>query len=228
MLSRDDESPATFEDVQRGEDDIIGSIPDDESTESGDETTIVTDESDDNKDAPSIKGSYDITKIAWKDNNGLRKHMKEIEDTKLNICMNVSVNTAMFMVSTYITLKGSRRKSNKQQLYLLMPPERIKTITKASPTGHSTASDATTPNNYALHFSLTQGPDCIGPQGRHISSKRGTQEQLALMQDLATVTELTFHLTSSDIVARGRQDFERLATTFSAKNKNNRPCKDKK
>lgn len=222
-------SAATFEDIKRDEDDMINSIPDANDTESGDdETTIITDESESDKDAPLIKGSYDVFKLIWRDINGVKKQMKEMEGTKLNMYMNTSANTAMFMLSTYVTLKGSRRRSNKQQVYLLMPPERIYAITKVSPNTRSTALDFTIPNDYALHFSLTQGPDCVGPQDRHIGSKRTTQEQLAFMQDLAMVTELTFHLASSNTVARGRQDFERLTTIFSLKNIKNRPCKDEK
>ncbi|KAL7930390.1 hypothetical protein V8C35DRAFT_162534 [Trichoderma chlorosporum] len=140
--------------------------------------------------------------------------MKEIESAKLRIYLNTSANTAMFMLSACVTLKGKRRRSNKQHIYLLMPPERINTITKVSPS--------------AIHFSLSRGPDCVGPQDRHTGSKLTTQEQLSFMQDLAMVTELTLHLASSDDVARGLQDFERLATIFSLKNTKNRPCKDKK
>lgn len=156
-----------------------------------------------------------------------KKQMKEIKGTELTLNMDTSANTAMFKLSTYITLKTSRRNSNKQRVYLLIPPERINTITtKISPHRRSTAADV--PDDYALHFSLTQKPDFIGPRIHHIESKRGTQEQLALIQRLATITEFTIHLTSSDAIARRRKDFELITTIFSLENPKNRPYKDKK
>lgn len=228
MLTRPcSRSTAASKDLQSDEDGI-NNFSDVNSTESDDdEATIVTAESENNKNVPVIKGSYDVCKIAWKDIHEGKKRVKEIEHTNLNIYMNTSANTAMFTLSTYVTLKGSRRKSNKQQIYLLMPPERIHAITVFS-NRRSTVSDFPISNNHALHFSLTQGPDCVGPEDRHIASKRTTQEQLAFMQDLAMATQLTFYLASSDTVTRGRQDFKRLATIFSLKNTKNRPRKDKK
>ncbi|KAL7957507.1 hypothetical protein V8C34DRAFT_285374 [Trichoderma compactum] len=226
-LSSSPGSTAAFKDLESDEDDI-DNISDVNSTESDDdEATIVTAESENNTNAPLIKGSYDVCKIAWKDIHGGRKRVKEIQHTNLNVYMNTSANTAMFSLSTYVTLKGSRRKSNKQHIYLLMPPERIHAITVFS-NRRSTVSGFPISNNYALHFSLRQGPDCVGPEDRHIASKRTTQEQLAFMQDLAMATQLTFYLASSDTVTRGRQDFKRLATIFSLKNTKNRPRKDKK
>lgn len=217
-------STAASEDTKCNKDNSINSSPDVSSTEgSDDETVIITNESENNKDTTKIKGSCDIFKIVRMDINGGKEQMKEMEGTKLNIYVNTSANTAMFMLSGYITLKGSRRKSNKQQVYLRIPPERIDSITtKISPNRRSTASKPAMPNDCALHFSLTHGPDFIGPQDRHIVSKRGTQQLLAFIQDLVMATELTFHLGSSD---RG-EDFERLATIFSRENKKNRPQED--
>lgn len=227
-MHRDSRSSAVPEDINYDSDGRINSSAAPNSPEADDgETTTAANESENNKDTATIKGSYSIFMIAWEDANGEKKQMKEIKGTELTLNMDTSANTAMFKLSTYITLKTSRRNSNKQRVYLLIPPERINTITtKISPHRRSTAADV--PDDYALHFSLTQMPDFIGPRIHHIESKRGTQEQLALIQRLATITEFTIHLTSSDAIARRRKDFELITTIFSLENPKNRPYKDKK
>lgn len=104
----------------------------------------------------------------------------------------------MFKLHCYINLKTSRPRSNKQNFYLLIAPERIRAITtRTSPAAQSTGPNtAAIPNFYSLHFSLMRKPNFIDPQNDLPSSKSKTKTPLDLLQGLATVTELTIHLTS--------------------------------
>ncbi|PNP48418.1 hypothetical protein TGAMA5MH_00456 [Trichoderma gamsii] len=213
-------SNAAFEDLKSDEHNIINDIPDD------DEATTLTAESKNNTDAHLIKGSYDVHKIVWKNTHEGKKQAKEIEHINLNVYMNTSANTAMFTLSSRVTPKAHRRKrSNKQHIYLLMPPERIKAITVLS-NRLPTVSDSSNSNTHALHFSLAQSPDYVGPEDHYIRSIRTTQERLAFMRDLTKATELTFHLASSNTIAQGQEVFKQLAATFSLNNTENRPRND--
>lgn len=75
-------SVAAFKDLQSDKHDI-NNIPDVSSSESDDdEATVITAESENNKDAPLIKAYYDVDNIVWKnvrDINGVRKRMKAVE-----------------------------------------------------------------------------------------------------------------------------------------------------
>lgn len=208
-------STATFEDLKSGEDNIIGDIPDD------DEATTLTAESKNNTDAHLIKGSYGVHKIVW--NHEGKRQAVAIKLINLNVYMNTSANTAMFTLSSRVTLKIHRRKrSNNQHIYLLMPPERIKAITVLS-NRPPIVSDSSSSNTHALRFSLAQSPDYVGPEDHDI---RSIPKQLTVMRGLANVTELTFYLASSNTIAQGQEVFKQLAATFSLNNTENRPRND--
>ncbi|KAL7894071.1 hypothetical protein HDV64DRAFT_128969 [Trichoderma sp. TUCIM 5745] len=224
-------SAASSEDIKCNQDDWINCNPNANSTDGGNnKTAIITDENKTNKNPALIQGSYDIFKIVWKDANGAQrvwkdvnaeKQLKETEHVKFEMKMDTSANTAMFAISTSIILKSSRRKSQKQPIYLNMPPEWISTITTKTSNRRSTASDSAIIKDHALRFTLTQGAEFVGPQDCQTDSTR-----LALFQSLAIATELTCHLAGSDKVLRNQKDFRRLATIFSFRNTKNRPRKD--
>lgn len=217
---------AVSEDINRDNDDRINNNDGDaDSIEGGDDKiSTVTDESEKNED--SINSSYRIHRVTWKDADG---QTKQIYDLVLDIYINTLANTAMFNLYSYITLKNSRRKSNKQRVSLHICPEWIKAITtQISPNTRSTASDTVMPNLYSLRFSLKRKPDLIGPKGRSLASKAKTNTQLDLLQDLAIVTEFTIHLASSNTITPRQKDFELLAALFSPMNTKNRPSRDNK
>ncbi|KAL6695118.1 hypothetical protein J3F84DRAFT_376161 [Trichoderma pleuroticola] len=214
--------------------------------EGGDDESTVSDESENNEDgdtddiihntsntndATLIDCTYAIHSVTWDDADGQTKEVYNPKsEFKLDIYTNTSANKAMFTLHSYINLKTSRRRSNKQNVYLLIPPERIKAITtQTSPAARATASNTAIPQFYSLHFSLIQQPDFIGPQRDLPPSKGKTKAQLDLLQDLAIVTEFTIHLASSDTVTPKQQkDLELLATIFSPVNTENHPRSDNK
>ncbi|KAL7786363.1 hypothetical protein V8C37DRAFT_392098 [Trichoderma ceciliae] len=217
------------QDINPDIDDMIYNNGDADTIKGGDNESTVADESEENKDTTLIDSSYDIHRVTWKDPNGQAKQIYDPKhDLKLDIYMNTLTNRAMFKLHSYINLKGSRRKSNKQSVYLFLYPDRIQAIaTQKSPITRSTASDTAMPN-LSLHFSLTQKPDLIGPQGWPLASKGKTSTQLDLLQDLAIATKFTIHLASSHIIAPRQNDFELLAAVFSPINTKNRPFRDNK
>ncbi|KAL7905986.1 hypothetical protein GGI35DRAFT_471469 [Trichoderma velutinum] len=228
-------SPGGFtisKDANRDTDDIIYKTRNTDGMEGGDDKLAGTNECEMNTEVTSIESTYAIYSVTWEDADGQTKEVYNPKsDFKLDIYTNTSANKAMFKLHSYINLKTSRRQSNKQNFYLLIPPERIKTITtQTSPTAQSTASNtAAVPNFYSLHFSLIQEPDFIGPESHLPTSKGKTKAQLDLLQDLATVTEFTIHLAGSDTVTPKQQkDLELLATIFSPLNTENRPRSDNK
>ncbi|KAL7952208.1 hypothetical protein V8C34DRAFT_299842 [Trichoderma compactum] len=217
------------EDANRNTDDIIHNTSNANGMEGGDKSTV-TDESEITTDATLIDFTYAIHSVTWDDADGQTKEVyNPRSEFNLDIYTNTSANKAMFTLHSYIYLTN-RRRSNKQNVYLLIPPERIKAITtQTSPAARATASNTAIPQFYSLHFSLIQQPDFIGPQSDLPLSKEKTKAQLDLLQDLAIVTEFTIHLASSDTVTPKQQkDLELLATIFSPVNTENRPRSDNK
>ncbi|KAL7929507.1 hypothetical protein V8C35DRAFT_315437 [Trichoderma chlorosporum] len=225
-------SAPSSDDIKHSEDDWIdGKTNANRTKGDNNKTAIMTDESNVNKDRALIQGSYDISKIVWKDTNNAQmiwhdvnaeKKQKET-GIKLEIYMDTLANTAIFAISTYIILKSSRRRGHKQQFHLNIPPEWINTITTKVSKKRPTVSDSAMSKDYALRFSLTQGPEFVGPQDCcHTDSTR-----LALFQSLSTVTEFTCHLAGSNNVLHDRKVFMRLATKFSLEKTKDRPRKDK-
>lgn len=219
-------------DANHDTDDIIYNTSNTNGMEGDDDKLTVPDEIEINTGATLINCTYAIHSVTWDDTDGQTKGVYNPKsEFKLDIYTNTSANKAMFTLHSYINLKTSRRRSNKQNVYLLIPPERIKAITteKTSPAARATASNTAIPQLYSLHFSLIQQPDFIGPQSDLPLSKRKTKAQLDLLQDLAIVTEFTIHLASSDTVTPKQQkDLKLLAAIFSPVNTANRPRSDSK
>ncbi|KAL7928804.1 hypothetical protein V8C35DRAFT_221694 [Trichoderma chlorosporum] len=182
----------------------------DESGKSEDDTPI------DN----SIKKSYRNSRITWKNAGGQKKQISKL-DLAIYINTNTPAKTAMFKLHTHVTLTESRRRGNRQALYLFIYPEQIHSITTR--TSHNTRFPHLPPH-LSLHFSLKQKPDLIGPKGRSLLPKGKTLAQLNLFRDLSFVTEFTVHLAGSP----SPQDFKLLAQVFSPTNTQNRPRTDEK
>ncbi|KAK4077758.1 uncharacterized protein Triagg1_3452 [Trichoderma aggressivum f. europaeum] len=186
------------EDANRNTDDNIHNT----GMEGGDNKSTVTNESKMTTDATLIDCTCAIHSVTWDNADGQTIEVYNPRSKfNLDIYTNTLANTAIFILHSYIYLKTNRRRSNKQNIYLLIPPERIKAITtQTSPAARATASNTVIPQFYSLHFSLIQQPDFIGPQSDLPLSKGKTKAQLDLLQDLAIVTEFTIHLASSDTV----------------------------
>ncbi|KAL7928819.1 hypothetical protein V8C35DRAFT_317128 [Trichoderma chlorosporum] len=192
----------------------------DAKSEQHDSRCLPNDGGEKDKDITLIDNSYHIHMVTWKDANGQRN---QIHNLGLDMYMNTSANTAMFKLYSYINLKGSRRKSNRQSAYLFIYPERIRAISAQISSNESSAESHT-----VMHFSLIQRPDLIGPQDRAFASKDKTSTQLDLLQDLSLVTEFTIHLAASGTLATEQKDFASLTTVFSATNTEIRPRRDNK
>lgn len=105
-----------------------------------------------------IGGSYGIYRLIWEDANERKQYICKEDEFKLQIHMNPSAKTAMFKLSTKVTIRYERRKMLKKRVYLYIRPELIKGIT-IQITPDELKGSAASAKHYSLHFSLTKQPD---------------------------------------------------------------------